>query len=660
MSGFGVLADKLGVKVTLGNQGDAVYPPIPPSPSPSEESEPGVDMAPIYTALKRDEIRLLILNPGSGDEPINCFLENFPVAKPKPFAALSYVWGQDTPETRRSIMLDGYPVTVTANLYAFLAQHRAEETCFVLWIDALCINQDDLVERAAQIYLMKRIYESAEEVIVWLGESNPAVDAAVSRIADIHDSWWSPILGRTGSAHRSLAAVTEEDIDRLVLPGTSSPEPNESWKAGIHDILSRPWWSRIWVYQEATAPCVSGTQVLIGPHHLPLDVVLTVNQIIRSISWRGHSDPLFSRDQDRSVHPAAYVQTYSALRKRHKETGRSRFLRLSDLLSALRRFDATNPRDKLYALIPTSLDGAELLDVSYDKPVERVYAEATWSIIRAHGSLDVLGHCSPPSQHDDGSASFPALPSWVPNWMSKPAAAPLFKRGFATLLPGAPKDSDSHGVYVDDAGVEIGKLYGASGDSVPEVSVDATGRILSCAGFLLDRISDVSPDAGDDMMGTDVDQTWAAWLQTIPAARSHRVAQSLSEGGLSFLLVADCDRVAIDVGMRRRGKGSKAEPSAAAEEAGSHKNYYMDITGPHPASFHRRLVVTERGYLGLAPEHVLTGDLVTIMMGSQVPLVLRQVQQHYMFIGDAFIDGVMDGEAWAERDENEKKVFTIR
>ena len=133
----------------------------------------------------------------------------------------------------------------------------------------------------------------------------------------------------------------------------------------------------------------------------------------------------------------------------------------------------------MYALIPTSLDEAELLDVDYNKPVEQVYAESTWPMIRAHGSLDVLGHCSPPSQHDDDASAFPGLPSWVPNWMAKPAAAPLFKRGLAALLPSAPKDSDSHRLHVDDARVEIGKLYGASWDSALEASVDAMGRILS-------------------------------------------------------------------------------------------------------------------------------------------------------------------------------------
>ena len=78
--------------------------------------------------------------------------------------------------------------------------------------------------------------------------------------------------------------------------------------------------------------------------------------------------------------------------------------------------------------------------------------------------------------------------------------------------------------------------------------------------------------------------------------------------------------------------------------------------GPHPAAFHRRLVVTETGYLGLEPENVRTADLVTIMMGSQVPLVLREVRENYLFVGNAFIDGIMDGEALAERKEDERNV----
>ncbi len=664
MAGFGVVASELRAKVVIGARGDTIYPPVPPSPARSEVSDRSSEMTLIYTPLKQDEIRLLILNPGSGGEPISCFLENYAVAKPKRFAALSYVWGHDTPDTRRRILLDGCPVDVTANLYAFLAQHRAEDTCGILWVDALCINQDDLVERGAQIRLMKRIYESAERVVIWLGESNPAVDAAVVRMLHIYNSWWPPILRRTGSAPGSLATITKADTDRLLRgPGSKGGTSNpalDNWKAGIHDVLSRPWWSRIWVYQEATAPCQSGAQVHIGPHRMPLDAVLTVHQIIRSIARHGnHPDPLFSLSRDRpgTVHPATCMQTYTALRKRYHDTGRTRFLRLPDLLSALRRFDATNPRDKLYALIPTSLDGAELLDVAYDRPVQQVYAEAAWSMIRAHRSLDVLGHCSPPPLSPDDGTALPGLPSWVPNWMAKPAAAPLFKRGVTALRPRGPNEPDAYdGVHVDDTAVEIGKLYAAAGDSVPEASVDASGRVLSCAGFVFDRVGHVSPEAGVDLGAEEVGRGWAAWLRTVPKAQTRRATLEEEEGALARIAVADCDRVAIDVGMRR-GRGRPGGGEAAGESVRRRNYYYMDITGPHPAAFHRRLVVTEKGYLGLVPEHVRMDDLVAIVMGSQVPLVLREVQGGYQFVGEAFVDGIMDGEALAERKEDEGSVL---
>jgi len=654
MSGFEVLASKLGAKVTLGNMGDVVYPPVPPSPAPSEEWEPGAEMAHIYTPLKHDEIRLLVLNPGSGDEPISCFLEDYPVVKPKAFAALSYVWGLDTPGTRRRILLNGCPVDVTANLYAFLSSHRTEDACSVLWVDAVCINQDDLVERGAQIHLMKRVYESAEQVLIWLGESSPSMDAAITRILDIYESWWTPILRRTGSAHRSLTTITDEDIGRLLDGATDDGLTGDIWRAGLQEILSRPWWSRIWVYQEATAPCKSGAEVIIGPHHMPFDALLTVHQVMRSIALRGHPDPLFSLgwNTNSAVHPAAYMQTYAALRKRHQTTGRSRFLRLPDLLSALRRFEATNPRDKLYALIPTSLDGAELLDVAFDQPVEQVYAQAAWSMIRTYRNLDVLGHCIAPSASPNEHPLL-ELPSWVPDWTAEFTAIPFFKRGLAAHLPSAPKDADAYGVHIDDANVEIGKMYHASGNNVADASVDPTGMVLSCTGFIFDRVANVSPEAGSDILGNEVNQAWMAWLREISTV----AFQDISKNTFSRILVAECDRVAVDVGMRRRGETA----SAGAHSSSSSKGYHMDITGPHPASFRRRLIVTGKGCVGLTAEHVQPGDLVTIMMGAQMPMILREAEQNFVFIGEAFIDGIMDGEALAGREQGENNVvFTIQ
>ena len=75
------------------------------------------------------------------------------------------------------------------------------------------------------------------------------------------------------------------------------------------------------------------------------------------------------------------------------------------------------------------------------------------------------------------------------------------------------------------------------------------------------------------------------------------------------------------------------------------------ITGPHPATFHRRLIVTGKKYLGLAPAHVQPGDVVVILVGALVPIVLRRVDNHHILVGEAYVHGIMDGEAMPQ-DEN--------
>src|SRR5438105_8679457 len=110
--------------------------------------------------LKLNEVRLLVLNPGLPGEPIECFLEHYPLDRAKPYKALFYVWG-DTQDSA-FIQVDGCSFKVTKNLKDFLVSYRSNDRCAVLWIDAVCINQNDIPERNAQIRLMKRVYEGAE------------------------------------------------------------------------------------------------------------------------------------------------------------------------------------------------------------------------------------------------------------------------------------------------------------------------------------------------------------------------------------------------------------------------------------------------------------------------------------------------------------------
>src|SRR5256885_6653081 len=73
-----------------------------------------------YRPLKENEFRLLVLNPGLPDEPIECFLEHYTVNRAKTYQALSYVWGGDSKDSSYYIKVDGHPFQVTKNLKDFL------------------------------------------------------------------------------------------------------------------------------------------------------------------------------------------------------------------------------------------------------------------------------------------------------------------------------------------------------------------------------------------------------------------------------------------------------------------------------------------------------------------------------------------------------------
>ena len=117
-----------------------------------------------YKRLKEDEFRILLLHQSrSEDDMIDCTLETVGTDTPLAYTALSYTWGdvQDTDFMR----LDYEVIEVQANLTKALKQMRKLQY-YVVWADAICINQDDIQERNAQVSAMRSIYEKAQEVVV--------------------------------------------------------------------------------------------------------------------------------------------------------------------------------------------------------------------------------------------------------------------------------------------------------------------------------------------------------------------------------------------------------------------------------------------------------------------------------------------------------------
>jgi hypothetical protein len=132
-------------------------------------------MSSIYQPLPEGNIRLLQLHPRQDDSLVSCSFSIHDIsdeALTPTYVALSYAWGRDDPTHR--ILIDDETIMVRQNLYEFLLECRH---CDAIWIDALCINQQDNAERSLQVQMMGRIYSSAQVVWAWLG---PAHDPEVN------------------------------------------------------------------------------------------------------------------------------------------------------------------------------------------------------------------------------------------------------------------------------------------------------------------------------------------------------------------------------------------------------------------------------------------------------------------------------------------------
>ncbi|THV45125.1 hypothetical protein BGAL_0527g00020 [Botrytis galanthina] len=121
----------------------------------------------LYHPLKDGEIRVLRIEPGTFDDPIHCALSPCLLDDNPTYQALSYTWGD--PSIRAPIKVDGHVFMATTNLESALRYLRDTEITRVLWVDAVCINQEDIPERGMQVQQMRRIYKNAKDVLIWLG-----------------------------------------------------------------------------------------------------------------------------------------------------------------------------------------------------------------------------------------------------------------------------------------------------------------------------------------------------------------------------------------------------------------------------------------------------------------------------------------------------------
>jgi hypothetical protein len=166
----------------------------------------------LYHSLDQEkrEVRLLRLAPGSYDDDIliEMWVESVSEDTRPEYHALSYVWG--TSASSHKALVNGRAISITANLDCALRHLRYPHKSRVLWIDALSINQADVLERSFQVQIMSSIYSLANTVIVWLGPGDKDDEEII----------------------RSMCEPRRWEV-RVVR--------------ALIRILQRPWFTRVWV-----------------------------------------------------------------------------------------------------------------------------------------------------------------------------------------------------------------------------------------------------------------------------------------------------------------------------------------------------------------------------------------------------------------------------
>ncbi|KAL7806731.1 heterokaryon incompatibility domain-containing protein [Trichoderma aethiopicum] len=125
----------------------------------------------IYRPLPPGSIRLLEVLPADDDaDPISLQLYSIPLEDASPYDVLSYAWGDAAEDDSEVVLLNDVGVRVTRNLFSALRWLRHISEPRTVWIDALCVDVTDMTDRSQHVGLIRKIYTSAEKVIMWTGE----------------------------------------------------------------------------------------------------------------------------------------------------------------------------------------------------------------------------------------------------------------------------------------------------------------------------------------------------------------------------------------------------------------------------------------------------------------------------------------------------------
>ncbi|KAI8951404.1 HET-domain-containing protein [Xylaria longipes] len=606
-----------------------------------------------YQPLNIDarQIRLLHLHPDSGR--IRCRLQHVSLEKLEDeYETLSYCWGLQT--TRQvKISVNGLDFLIAANLHAALLRlrHLDYNRPKTLWIDAICINQSDVIEKSKQVALMGDVYSLCQRVIIWIGEHDALTEYAFRGLTFMASR---SKTGQKFNYYDWKYVQRSKDCDGIVSRNPVSLDALVSG-AAFSALFSRPWFRRVWTIQEIVLP--PQAVLVCGKFQIDWDLIAKAESISKT-----------NFDVNKHLATMLRFQAWP------EDLADDIFFRV---IMASHQ-EATKPRDRIYGLLGIDYlhHNQPIVKIDYEVDDMQIFTEFTRVYLERTGNLQVLA-ISRGCKNRDASQEF--YPSWAIDPVYEATKEPLACDHISWRYTNW--EAYPHGF--------------SAGGSIP-CNLTFTGNSLGVQGFQFDSVAACSPinspgtpryketavSAGGPFWGTVtafysiyLKGGLTSWQSALSFCQFYLASKKMCEDaglGGTYLPTGQSTRDAFwqvirgphlpidhpnaeasarkqfedfDEMLRRKAGGSVGvKSSASIIRAMLANSTYMELFSLIGMTRHRRFFITKNGYMGLGPRETEVGDNIIILQGHQAPILARATKgRHWKVVGDSYTHGIMEG-----------------
>lgn len=320
-----------------------------------------------------------------------------------PFEAISYVWG-DVRRHHNLFFANGFYLPITASLSSGLPILSTHCKTKFLWIDQICINQENVSERNHQVKAMGDIYKKSTKVLLYVGLFGPGLDAVLTIAEDCE------------SREDSLVQLQSALEDQM--------QYNYYHWLQLIQFLRYEWFSRAWCFQEVTL--ARDPRFVLGKRMVSFDALFRLTLATSRIETQKPS--CFKVGEQECVTTLkGFHRLYAMAQVRSERAMLGECRNFWQILSDVAPHSlSSDPRDILYAFLGLLQDKRIEILADYDSSLSDALTNAAKSIIEGTQDLSILSFVPRRERH---SSSGSGIPSWVPDWRKEESTLSLASPG---------------------------------------------------------------------------------------------------------------------------------------------------------------------------------------------------------------------------------------